>query len=165
MESFWGFTLKDDILTPAGVINKQSTFLEEMTHNKVRLEVLEYKPSYTYYTITKDMCDLTQSFASQALGKVEVKGDAIPNNEKKMNFQVNIITTGVNNFKYNIMTFGHTISIYPVTVELNQDVQFEEDNLKYIINTFDDFCDFLKRLFNSEKIKNVIQNLYDITQK
>lgn len=75
--------------------------------------------------------------------------------------------TYLENYKYRLMKFWHGITMYPVTVEIDDDIKINEvksESGTYILNNQAELESFLHGLFNSDKVKGVISAILSLSR-
>ncbi|MDO8417958.1 MAG: hypothetical protein Q7S87_17285 [Agitococcus sp.] len=75
-------------------------------------------------------------------------------------------------YKFKVFSFGHSILIYPMIIKLDEGI-FNEinageiytvENNHLIIESNDIFNDFVSKVFNSDKVKNVVQSIIKLSK-
>lgn len=163
MDNFWDLKLDSEILAPKQIIEEQAKYLADTTSHRVQIEVKSYKkPIYetTFPSAIVKALDSTRNLIP--VSKVIEPGDELPNNNKKMSFQVNLQGKKISNFEFNMFTYWHSIEIYPVSIDLNPDIKIN-DCVKLTELNQDEFCTALKVIINSEKVKKIVNAIYHLS--
>jgi hypothetical protein len=82
-------------------------------------------------------------------------------------FRFDIVGKFLKNYRFNVLSFSHDITLYPVKVELDETISKElgiikgKDSTIYLVelNTADFVEVFLGRVLHSERLKNVIGSI------
>ena len=173
MENMWDLRLSSipAIDPPEGIVEEQCDYLEETTAGRVLARVTAYSgPTsdyfYTKYTYT-DLINVISRIGSSSPEdkkvKVNIQEDLSDiNNIPNMYFAFEFFLTSPStpNYKYRIMFFTYTAGQYPVGIVLDNDIANEISEKQDIkCNSEDEFKDAVKRIINSNKVRNVIDTL------
>lgn len=105
MDNLWGIKIGNEkFKSPKFIFEEQSKFLAQMTNNIIYLDVSTYK-----------------------INVLAIKLDFLQDNKPSstVNYQVNVRSKTLEDYGFNILTYKHDISLYPVEISLNPDIYLE----------------------------------------
>ncbi len=138
MESFWPEELSEikPFETPKNILDEQNSFLMKLTKGMVYTSTESADPT----GFNMDHLDFCYNY--------------------------NIIGKFLDGYRFNVMTFAHRVDIYPMILDVDEDIANELGIEAYDIQIKDekDFKKFLKSVFASKKINNVIRSIVSLSK-
>lgn len=159
-------TEQEEIMLPKEIIEYQCNELATMTNQLILGKVNEYdEPISNYMTIGLEGISrsLSESFKSQSVD-VQTKLGELQKSE--FTYEFFLTSKYMPNFMYRIMFIRYGISVYPVRVVLDETIATQIGVLsdsKY--ENEEEFTTLLSLVLNSDKIKKVIGDLYNVNIK
>ncbi len=150
MENLWGIDVNSEqIRSPKEIFEEQSKYLAQMTNNIVYLDISQYTE--------------TNIFANTEIFKQSNKFI-----NQTMNFQVNIKSTRLDNYGYNILIYRHNILLYPLKIDLNPDIYRElyatdEKVGQIVVNDESSFIILLGKILASKKVEMAVNTIRTIS--
>lgn len=148
MENLW----PEDLNTPEEEYNAPNKVLKEQSEK---------------------LMEITNGIIYTDLSKRNALGDLLSNNSKpdfiKKDFNFNYELKGkyLDNYSYRIFSIHYNISIYPITILLNDnivnDIGLEKN--KIYISDFNNYKEILKKVFNSNHLKQVITAMIQLSKE
>lgn len=165
MSNMWkaDFEIDNNIKLPKEIVLEQCNELARITDKKILGIVKPYdgptKSSYSLNllsTIIKDSNIDAQSYNVQKdLGEIA--------KESSFCYEFYITSHNTPKYKYRIMFFTHSISIYPLEITLEESIAKEitlhEDDFIFNVNNEKELLIFLEQILNTETVTDVIKNL------
>jgi hypothetical protein len=136
------------------------------------IDMINLWPEIETTTITPPVTILEQQ--ASMLGNMTkniILGDikARESEEYDFSYVFYIIAPALSNYRYKLLTIYHNIDLYPIVVQVEENIYKEIDKPEYFhgnvfysfkVSLEDKFLDILKAIFNSSKAKKVISALY-----
>jgi hypothetical protein len=139
MTSYWPEEFKPIPTTPPKkILDEQSAFLSNMTDGKVRSTTI--KKDAIEAALSKHLNDFSYSF--------QVSGATLKN------------------YSFKVFDFSHSITLYPVKITLDEEVQAELGRDKVIVAEDEaDFISIIKLIFNSVRLRKIIGAIIQLSDK
>lgn len=159
-------TEQEEIMLPKEIIEYQCNELAIMTNQLILGKVNQYdEPISNYMTIGLEGISrsLSASFKSQPVD-VQTKLGELQKSE--FTYEFFLTSKYMPNFMYRIMFIRYGISVYPVQVVLDETIATQicvPSDHKY--SNEEEFTGLLSLVLNSDKIKKVIGDLYNVNIK
>ncbi len=122
-------------------------------------------PEYLTVTEMKAPIAILREQAS-LLGKktqniVQAQTDRVDADSDVFYYVFHIVAPGLGNYRYRLFAIRHNIDFYPVVFDIGQDMKDEiyPDREKISAGSEKEFLDILKKIFQSERTKQIIQAL------
>ena len=131
MTSYWPEEFKPVPTTPPKkILDEQSAILSKMTGGKVQSKTI--KKDAMEAAITKHLNDFSYSF--------QISGNSLKN------------------YSFKVFDFSHSITLYPVKITLDVEIQAElgRDNKIFEVGDEEEFISIIKLIFNSDRLKKII---------
>lgn len=148
------------------ILEAQSNNLKLVTEDLVYGVVREYEgiiESYTSQGILKSVTDVKNLMGERFISVQNNLGEL---EEHCFTYEFYITSQWTKNYKYRVMFLRHGIARYPLKIVIDQDIadelevasemQFEQEQ---------EFISILERIFQSNKFKEIVQNLYTFNKK
>jgi len=160
MSSLFDFTPEnnEELKQPKDIVKEQCDELAKLTHDYVIGKIEPYDgpirnhPSHLSVSLA---ASLTQSFNVQnELGDIS---------ENRFTYEFFISSKYTPNFKYRVFFLDYGIPCYPLEMVLDETIA-KQINMDYnvICNNEEELSALLKRVLNSDKMKDVINSLFTI---
>lgn len=167
MKNLLEFSLKeeDNFVLPKDIVQYQCEELSKMTNGFVLGKITEYDGPISDYTtgLSKISGSLGSMFEEK---EVKIQSDLGELSGNKFTYEFYITSKHTTNFMYRVFFLEYGISIYPLKIVLDENIAFEiGERADITCDSEADYCDILVKILNSEKIKNVVNNLFLINKK
>ena len=150
-----------DIEAPNNVLNQQGEYLSDATDGLIIAKATEYDGEIHSCTIPGISSLAITNIADRKFNVQDELGDIQENTFK---YEFYIASPLAPDYKYRIMFFEHNISLYPVSIVLDQEIANEINVEEEILcETIKDFELILSSILNSSKIEKVINALLSIS--
>jgi hypothetical protein len=134
------------VKAPVSILKEQASLLGEKTKNLLKAEVRLSEP---------DLLD-TQSVMEKMFGL------------RQFYYAFYFVAPTLNNYRYKLFTISHGIQLYPVQINIDDDIKFEVlgKNTDGIItaSSEEEFIEILKKVFNASKTKKIMQSILAQTE-
>jgi len=151
-----------EVDTPVEIIQYQCTRLWEMTEGSIIAKVYEYsQPIFSYIEKSRLIRTIDEN------KKINIQENLGDVSDGTFSYEFFITSTSTPKFKYRIMFLQYDISVYPVTLVLDESI-LEELELNQELVTCNNQTEFeiiLEKILNSKKVTNVISALLKISQR
>lgn len=139
MSSLWPDSFKiQDIKTPYEVLKAQAKELERLTDDYVSGDVSE-----------------TENIIKIAFDELR----------KSFSYSFFINSRFVTSYQFRVFSFSYEIPFYPIFINLDSDISAELDcDIRINLENEEQLIDFLKRVFNSKKIYDIISSLMTLAK-
>lgn len=150
-----------EVEAPNKVLNQQGEYLNDATDGLIIAKATEYDGEIHSRTIPGISSLAITNIADRKFNVQDELGDIQENTFK---YEFYIASPLAPDYKYRVMFFEHNISLYPVSIVLDQEIASEINTDEEILcETINDFEAILSSVLNSSKIEKVINALLSIS--
>lgn len=147
-----------ELKTPKSIVQEQCDELIKITDGLVIGKIQEYDgpiKNYTHNYASTLAKAITQNFDVQTeLGDIS---------EANFKYEFFISSKHTPKFKYRVLFLEYGLSNYPTTIVMDETIAKQlECNYNIECNDELEFVNTLEEILNSDKIKNVVNNLYSL---
>ena len=158
-------TEEENFVLPKDIIQYQCDELSNMTNQLIIGKVEEYESPIEDYTtgVPSFSASLVKSLGEKVISIQSELGELSGN---EFTYEFFITSKYTTNFIYRILFLRHGISIYPTRVVLDETIA-DQIGVQYdcLCHNEEEFTQLLAAILNSQKFKDVINNLFSINKK
>lgn len=161
MSSLWQKKFSPiDVEAPNKILNEQGDYLYDATDGLISAVATEYDGTIHSGKIPGISSLAFTNIADKTFNVQDELGDIQENSFK---FEFYIASPKAPDYKYRVMFFEYTISLYPVNIVLDKEIADEiSADEEILCQTEEEFKTFLTSVLNSTKVEKVINALLSI---
>lgn len=170
MRSLFEFTpvgQENTIVLPKDIIQFQCDELGKMTEELIIGKIKEYDGPISDYKTQGMTTTLTHTLEAMTKPQnIKIQSKLGEQSDSEFTYEFFITSKYMPNFMYRVFFVRYGIAVYPLRLVLDETIAIQiNENCDILIDNEDSFINILSRILNSEKIKQVIGNLYHINVK
>lgn len=161
---FFGEIEKDNVLIPKKIVESQCEIINKNSNGKIYARISEYDGRFSSYSKSIVGEAALNSFAKLLSDDFDVQSVLGSAGESKtMMYELYLTSPATPRYKYRLMIIAYDVMLYPVSIALDESIALElklETEFQEINQ--DGFEIFLGKVWESNKVKQVVKNLIKI---
>lgn len=153
----------ESLQSPKVILDEQCIMLSRITDDKVYGVVKEYNGNYRSYEYNPPIAGVAAS-ASKIQKKFDVQTKLGNQSEDgKFVYEFYLASQALPKYKYRVFFLAFGADFYPVEISLDETIATEIGiGEEFDAKTIDEYREVLEKILGSERITNIIKNLYSV---